>query len=107
MSGVEEKEGDAALERLLYVHLTENGQVLILPGWYTEPEWVTPARLREELRHCQRVGGSVLYSREDPTSVPSVEVEQIFKQIASYGLPIHVAQEAHPAAHTPPRSRAP
>lgn len=48
----------ADIEDILYLHITREAQLFVLPGWLPDGEWVRWCRLHEELRHCQAVGGS-------------------------------------------------
>lgn len=84
------------LDDVLYFHLTRDGHILILPGWLPESEWVSEARLHEEIRHCHQMKGKLLYSRDDPQSAPPEAVFELFRQVSSAGLPIQFVEEPHP-----------
>ena len=86
----------------LYVHLTNGGQIMILPGDRLQTTWITPARLDSELTRAKSMGGTVLYSREAPTKEPSEFVKTTFARIVSYGMPITLVTSPHPDANRPP-----
>lgn len=94
MSSLEPDSDD--IEGVLYVHLTEDAQIYVLPGWMPEGEWVTAARLHEELKHCRAAGGRVLYSRDNSAGPLSPALRELFDAIIAYDLRVTFAAEAHP-----------
>jgi hypothetical protein len=90
----------------LYIHLSRDGRILILPGNTLVTEWVDIKRLELELQRVKREGGMVLYSRDNPEEEPSQTVTDTFEKVVSYKLPVKLMIEPHPDALNgiPPQS---
>ena len=93
---------DALLQATLYVHLRNDGRILILPGERLRTQWVSREALETELRRIRDLGGLVLYSREDPALDPSAAVLETFARLVDYKLPMKLVAEPHPDTREPP-----
>jgi hypothetical protein len=89
------------LEATLYVHLANDGRILILPGNRLRTQWVGRDELEAELRRIRDLGGLVLYSRENPAEDPSAAVLETFARIVAYKLPMKLVAEPHPDTAEP------
>ena len=91
--------------KALYVHLAEDGAILVIRGETGEQLWTDRAGLERELEHARESGGRLLYSREHAEREPSSAVEQTFKRILGYRIPIQLLDKPHPQALVPPEQR--
>ena len=91
-----QEDDDKLLQATLYVHLTNDGRVLILRGDRLRTEWVTRSELEPELRRIRDLGGLVLYSRENPAEDPSAAALETFARIVDHKLPLKLVAEPHP-----------
>jgi hypothetical protein len=91
--------------RALYVHLAFDGAVLVVRGETGEQLWTDREGLRGELERTRERGGRVIYSREAGDRDPPAEVEETFREILEYGLPIQLLEQPHPQAIVPPEQR--
>ena len=87
---------DKLLQATLYVHLTNDGRIMILPGDRLRTQWVTRDELELELKRIRDLDGLVLYSRENPAEDPSAAVLETFDRIVDYKLPLKLVAEPHP-----------
>jgi hypothetical protein len=99
------KQVDADSERALYVHLAFDGGILVVRGETGEQLWTDRDGLRRELERTHERGGVLLYSREAGEAEPPAHIEETFKQIIDYGLPIKLLEEPHPEATVPVEGR--
>jgi hypothetical protein len=98
-------EVDADPDRALYVHLALDGSIFIVRGETGEQLWTDREGLHRELKDTLERGGVLLYSREAGVDEPPKHVEETFRQIIEYGLPIKLLEEPHPEATVPPERR--
>jgi hypothetical protein len=96
---------DADPDRALYVHLALDGGIFVVRGETGEQLWTNREGLHRELKDTVRRGGVLLYSREAGEDEPPKHVEETFREIVQYGLPIKLLEEAHPEATVPPERR--
>ena len=92
---------DADPDRVLYVHLALDGGIFVVRGETGEQLWVDRDGLRGELERTREQGGVLLYSREAGEDEPPSHIEETFRQIVEYGLPIKLLEEPHPEATVP------
>jgi hypothetical protein len=92
-------------ERALYVYLAYDGAIFVVRGETGEQLWIDRDGLRRELGRTREVGGRLIYGREAGTEDPPSHVEETFRQILEYGLPIQLLEEPHPEAIVPPNER--
>ena len=92
-------------KRALYVHLASDGAVFVVRGETGEQLWTDRAGLRRELERARELGGRVIYGREGGDRDPSAEVEETFRQIVEFRLPIQLLEQPHPQAMVPPEQR--
>jgi hypothetical protein len=88
----------------LYVHLANDGAIFIVRET-GEQLWTDRDGLHRELGETAERGGLLLYSREAPETEPPGHVEETFRQIVAYELPIKLLEEPHPEANVPPEAR--
>ena len=91
--------------RALYVYLAFDGGIFVLRGETGEQLWIDRAGLREELERTRERGGRLIYGREAGDTEPPAHVEETFREILEYGLPIQLLEEPHPEATVPPERR--
>ena len=89
---------EPTVESTLYIHLNNDGKIMVLPGDHAESRWVSRDDLRRELQRFKEMGGTLLYSREAPDQDPSPIVFDTFQEILEYKLPIKLLTEPHPDA---------
>jgi hypothetical protein len=89
----------------LYVHLATDGAIFVVRGETGEQLWTDQGGLRRELERTKDRGGTLLYSRADPDQEPPAHVEETFRQIVEFGLPIRLLEEPHPEALASPERR--
>ena len=86
------------VNKALYIHLTDDAKIFIIKGDTGEEKWVSKNELMQELDEIKKVGGELLYSRDNPQTDPLVLVKEIFDEIARYQLPMKIV-ERHPRAY--------
>ena len=96
---------DADPDRALYVHLALDGGIFVVRGETGEQLWTDREGLHQELKNTVARGGILLYSREAGQDEPPQHIEETFRQIIEYGLPIRLLEEPHPEATVPPERR--
>ena len=89
----------------LYVHLAWDGGIFVIRGDTGEQLWVDREGLDEELRAVKERGDTLLYSRERGDQDPPPHVEETFKRIVDFELPIKLLEQPHPEAVVPPEQR--
>ena len=89
----------------LYVHLAWDGGIFVIRGGSGEQLWVDADGLDRELQAAKERGGVLLYSRERGDEDPPAQVEETFRRVAAYALPIKLLEEPHPEALAPPERR--
>jgi hypothetical protein len=79
---------------VLYVHVADDGGVLVIDGDSGRPAWVVVAELARRLQALRAAGGSVLLSRErgTPLTVPVLDL------VRAAGVPVVPSREVHPDA---------
>jgi hypothetical protein len=82
--------------RALYVHLASDGAAFIVRGETGEQLWTDREGLRRELERTRELGGRVMYSREASDRDPPAEVEETFREILEFRLPIQLLEQPHP-----------
>jgi hypothetical protein len=95
------KHGDGDAERALYVHLALDGGIFVVRGETGEQLWTDREGLHRELERTRKRAGILLYSREAGDEEPPRHVEETFRQILEYRLPIQLLEEPHPEANVP------
>jgi hypothetical protein len=88
----------------LYVHLSNDGGIFVVRET-GEQLWTDREGLQRELGETAECGGLLLYSREAPETEPPGHVEETFRQMLVYELPIKLLEEPHPEANVPPEAR--
>jgi hypothetical protein len=96
---------DDDADRALYVHLALDGGIFIVRGETGEQLWTDREGLHRELKNAVERGGVLLYSREAGQDEPPKHIEETFRQIIEYRLPIQLLEEPHPEATVPPERR--
>jgi hypothetical protein len=91
--------------RALYVYLAFDGGIFVVRGETGEQLWVDRDGLRKELERTRDLGGRLIYGREAGNTEPPAHVEETFKLILEYQLPIQLLEEPHPEAVVPPERR--
>lgn len=91
--------------RALYVYLALDGAIFIVRGDTGEQLWTDRAGLRPELERTRARGGRLIYGREAGDSEPPAHVEETFREILEYRLPIQLLEKPHPEAIVPPEQR--
>jgi hypothetical protein len=91
-------------DHALYVHLALDGGIFVVRGT-GEQLWTDREGLHQELERTRERGGVLLYSREAGEDEPPKHVEETFRQIIQYELPIKLLEEPHPEATVPPDRR--
>jgi hypothetical protein len=91
--------------KALYVHLSADGAIFVVRGETGEQLWTDRGGLRRELERTKERGGALLYSRDDPGGEPPAHVEETFREIVDFELPITLLDEPHPEAVVPPETR--
>jgi ankyrin repeat protein len=78
----------------LYIHVADDGGVLVIEGWSGRSAWVTVDDLSRRLDVLRDAGGSVLLSKErgSPVAVPLLDL------ITRSGIPVVEARAIHPDA---------
>jgi hypothetical protein len=89
----------------LYVHLATDGAIFVVRGETGEQLWTDRDGLRRELERTKERGGTLLYSRADPGQEPPAHVEETFRGIVDFGLPIRLLEHPHPEALVSPERR--
>jgi hypothetical protein len=89
----------------LYVYLAFDGGIFVVRGETGEQLWVDRDGLRKELERTRDLGGRLIYGREAGNTEPPAHVEETFKLILEYQLPIQLLEEPHPEAVVPPERR--
>jgi hypothetical protein len=87
--------------RALYVYLANDGAIFIVRGETGEQLWTDRDGLRRELERARTVGGRLIYGREAGDADPPSHIEETFRMILDYGLPIQLLEEPHPEAVVP------
>ena len=88
-------------DQALYVHLALDGGIFVVRGETGEQLWTDREGLHRELQRTREREGVVLYSREAGEEEPPQHVEETFRQILQYELPIKLLEEPHPEATVP------
>jgi hypothetical protein len=91
--------------RALYVYLANDGAIFVVRGKTGEQLWTDRQGLGRELERTQEEGGRLIYGREAGSEEPPPHIEETFRQILEYGLPIQLLEEPHPEAIVPPERR--
>jgi hypothetical protein len=91
--------------RALYVYLAFDGGIFVVRGETGEQLWTDRQGLRKELERTRELGGRLIYGREAGETVPPSHVEETFRMILEYELPIQLLEEPHPGAIVPPERR--
>jgi uncharacterized protein len=78
----------------LYVHLADDGGVLVIDSATGRSAWVTLAELEDRLNALRGVGGSVLLSHEAGSRLVSAALTLV----GSAGVPVVGSPEVHPDA---------
>jgi hypothetical protein len=91
--------------RALYVYLAFDGGIFVVRGETGEQLWTDREGLRQELERTRELGGRIMYGREAGDQEPPEHVEETFRLILEYGLPIQLVEEPHPEAIVPPERR--
>ena len=91
--------------RALYVYLAYDGAIFVVRGETGEQLWTDRQGLRRELERTREPGGRLIYGREAGSEEPPSHIEDTFRQILEYGLPIQLLEEPHPQAIVPPEQR--
>ena len=89
----------------LYVHLALDGGILAIRGDTGEQLWVDREGLHRELARTRERGGTLLYSREGGEQEPPRHIEEAFREVLEYELPIRLLEQPHPQALVPPSER--
>jgi hypothetical protein len=92
-------------DKALYVHLALDGGIFVIRGGSGEQLWIDRDGLEAELLRTQEQGGTLVYSREKGDEDPPPHIEETFKRIADFELPIMLLEQPHPEALVPPRER--
>ena len=87
------------------MHLSADGAIFVVRGETGEQLWTDRGGLRRELERTKERGGALLYSRDDPGGEPPAHVEETFREIVDFELPIRLLDEPHPEAVVPPETR--
>ena len=96
MRGLRDDRSEA--REALYVHLAADGAILVVRGESGEQLWTDRGGLRSELERTKQRGGTLLYSREDFGEEPPAHVEETFREIVDFGLPVMLIEQLHPEA---------
>ena len=80
---------------VLYVHVADDGGVLTIDGGTGRSAWVPASELPAILDGLGTAGGSILLSREEGTPVAA----PVLDLVVGSGLPVTIAETAHPDAH--------
>jgi hypothetical protein len=91
--------------RALYVYLAFDGGIFVVRGETGEQLWTDREGLRQELERTRELGGRIMYGREAGDQEPPAHVEETFRLILEYGLPIQLIEDRHPEAIVPPERR--
>jgi hypothetical protein len=91
--------------KALYVHLSADGAIFVVRGETGEQLWTDRDGLRRELGRAKAREGALLYSRDDPGAEPPAHVEETFREIVDFELPITLLDEPHPEALVSPERR--
>jgi hypothetical protein len=91
--------------RALYVYLAFDGAIFVVRGETGEQLWTDRDGLRRELERIRSLGGRLIYSREAGDREPPAHVEETFREIMEYRLPIQLLEQPHPQATVPPEQR--
>jgi hypothetical protein len=85
-------------ERDLYVHVADDGGLLVIEGGSGKSSWVTEPELRARVAAARDAGGGVVVSAEQgtPLSVAALEA------IRATGVRVVPATQVHPDAVRPP-----
>ncbi|MGH2358837.1 MAG: ankyrin repeat domain-containing protein [Candidatus Limnocylindria bacterium] len=78
---------------VLYVHVADDGGLLVIDGETGRSAWVTEVELTRRLEALSAAGGSVLLSREHGSPMAGTVIESIKAR-----APIVLASEVHPDA---------
>ncbi len=78
---------------VLYIHVADDGGLLVIDGETGRSAWVTVVELMRRLEDLSAAGGSVLLSREHGSRLASTVIELIKERV-----PIVSASEVHPDA---------
>jgi hypothetical protein len=89
----------------LYVYLAFDGGIFVVRGETGEQLWTDREGLRKELERTREHGGRLIYGREAGDNEPPAHVEETFRLILEYELPIQLLDEPHPEATVPPERR--
>lgn len=82
---------------VLYLHVADDGGLLTIDADSGRSEWVTAEVLDRRLGQLVTVGGRLLVSREQGSPL----AEAVLRRIATAGLPVTAAAQAHPDAVRP------
>jgi hypothetical protein len=91
--------------RALYVYLAYDGAIFVVRGETGEQLWTDQQGLRRELERTCELNGRLIYGREAGSEEPPPHIEETFRQILEYELPIQLLDEPHPQAIVPPEQR--
>jgi hypothetical protein len=91
--------------RALYVYLAYDGAIFVVRGETGEQLWTDRQGLRSELERTRELGGRLIYGREAGSEEPPPHIEETFRQILEYGLPLQLLEEPHPQAIVSPDQR--
>jgi hypothetical protein len=88
----------------VYVHLAWDGGIFVIRET-GEQLWTDRDGLDAELGAAKERRDTLLYSRERGGEDPPAEVEETFRRIADFELPIRLLEEPHPEALVAPEER--
>jgi hypothetical protein len=91
--------------RALYVYLAFDGGIFIVRGETGEQLWTDRNGLRQELERTRELGGRIMYGREAGEQEPPEHVEETFREILEFRLPIQLVEQPHPEAIVPRERR--
>jgi hypothetical protein len=91
--------------RALYVYLAFDGGIFVVRGETGEQLWTDRNGLRQELERTRELGGRIMYGREAGEQEPPEHVEETFREILEFRLPIQLVEQPHPEVIVPRERR--
>jgi hypothetical protein len=81
---------------VLYVHLADDCGIFSIDNRGVE-QWITQSELLSRLAEIARIGGKVLYSRDNPELEPPGCVRDTFEKLAAMVSDITLSPQPHPS----------